>query len=77
MKGMNIYKIPLRVVDDVRVTKEKLEQLRANTAYRDLIQRLEDIVASERDLYESTVADEYKRGRLNALTDLLVELSGS
>lgn len=77
MSNLAVYRIPLRVVDDQLVTQQHLVDLRSSSKFKDLLTRLEDIIANERDIYESTTADEYKRGRLNALSDLWQELSGN
>ena len=77
MSNLAVYRIPLRVIDDQLVTQQHLTDLRSSSKFRDLLTRLEDIIANERDIYESTTADEYKRGRLNALSDLWQELSGN
>ena len=76
MKNMTIYRLPLRLEDEQKLTKEKLDNLRGNSAFNAFVDRLADIIADERNIYESTQADEYKRGRLNALTDLYTQLNG-
>lgn len=70
-----LYRIPLRAPSEEQITKEQLEQLKGNHAFRSFITYLADTIAHERDLFETTVANEYQRGRLNALTDLYKLLS--
>jgi len=76
MSAPSIYRIPLRIEEEQRETRQAVEHLRSSSAFKPFVQWLDDRIAAEREVYESTTADEYRRGHLNALTDLRRVLTG-
>lgn len=72
---MNVYRLTVRSLKEKTETLQALQHLRGNNAFRHVVQWLEDAIAEERERFESTPANEYARGRLNALTDVWRELT--
>ena len=72
---MNVYRLTIRSLKEKTETMQALQQFRGNNSIRPVVQWLEDAIAEERERFESTPANEYARGRLNALTDVWRELT--
>lgn len=51
-------------------------ELKSSSSFREVIAALEAMLAEERQLYETTEASEFKRGRVCILNELLTTIRG-
>lgn len=63
-----------RLRGTLRARETLLTAIRSSPIYKDYVATLEDVLAEERDRYESMAADEYTRGRISMLKDLISEI---
>lgn len=61
----------------INCKKVAFGQLRTNQAFNIFVKELEQVLADEREAYEREPATEYRRGRVNVLSELLDDMSGT
>jgi hypothetical protein len=57
--------------------KVAFSALRTNQVFNGFVKELEQVLADERETYENNEASEYRRGRVNALRELIADITGS
>ena len=74
MSKVSVQERVNRLQGKVRAKTTLHTAIRSSPIYKDYIDTLNEALAEERDRYESTPADEYTRGRISMLKDLLEEI---
>lgn len=62
------------VREQFRAKTTLITAMRSSPAFKDYVELLKVLLASERDAFEAQTASEYTRGRINMLKDIIKEI---